>query len=148
MVMQNGVDNSKYLCKFYFFDVGIYRTIRPTGPLDSLEKAEGISYESLFFQELNAINDYYKLGYKIYYWRTSNNLEVDFVLYGNRGLKAFEIKRKAKIRSAELYSLKAFMQDYPATKAYCIYGGDRQMSEGNISIISLEYALKNLPDIL
>ena len=134
--------------KFYFFDAGVYRTLRPMGPLDTPEEVEGISYESLFFQELKAVNDYYGLGYKIYYWRTGSNLEVDFVLYGNRGLKAFEIKRRNKIPSSEFRGLKAFIKDYPTAKAYFIYGGERLMSEGAIDIIPMEYALKNLPAIL
>lgn len=134
--------------KFYFFDVGIYRTLRPMGPLDAPEEVEGISFESLLFQELKAINDYYGLGYKIYYWRTSNNLEVDFVLYGERGLKAFEIKRRGRVPSSELRGLKAFLKDYPTAKAYYIYGAERRMSEGDIDIIPLDYALKNLPAIL
>ena len=79
---------------------------------------------------------------------TSNNLEVDFVLYGERGLKAFEIKRRGKISSSELRSLKAFLKDYPTSKAYFIYRGERRMSEGRIDIIPMEYALKNLPEIL
>ena len=134
--------------KFYFFDVGIYRTLRPMGPLDAPEEVEGISFESLLFQELKAINDYYGLGYKIYYWRTSNNLEVDFVLYGERGLKAFEIKRRGRVSSSELRGLKAFLKDYPTARAYYIYGAERRMSEGDIDIIPLDYALKNLPAIL
>ena len=134
--------------KFYFFDVGIYRTLRPMGPLDAPEEVEGISFESLLFQELKAINDYYGLGYKIYYWRTSNNLEVDFVLYGERGLKAFEIKRRGRVPSSELRGLKTFLKDYPTAKAYYIYGAERRMSEGDIDIIPLDYALKNLPAIL
>jgi predicted AAA+ superfamily ATPase len=134
--------------KFYFFDVGVYRTLRPMGLLDAPEEVDGISYESLFFQELLAINDYLDLGYKIYYWRTSNNIEVDFVLYGVRGLKVFEVKRRGKITKSELHGLKAFLNDYPFAKAYCIYGGERQMSEGNIDILPLEYAMKSLNVIL
>src|SRR4030042_1289697 len=134
--------------KFYFFDVGVYRTIRPMGPLDTPEEVGGISYESFFFQELVAVNDYLGLGYKIYYWRTRNNIEVDFVLYGKRGLKVFEVKRKGKITKTNLRGLKAFLKDYPAAKAYCLYGGERKMSEGNINILPMEYALKNLNFIL
>src|SRR4030043_245874 len=130
--------------EFYFFDVGVYRTLRPMGHLDTPEEVDGISYESLFLQELLAINDYLGLKYKIYYWRTSNNVEVDFVLYGVRGLKVFEVKRKGKITNPDLCGLKAFLKDYPTAKAYCIYGGKRQMSENNIDILPLEYALKNL----
>ena len=134
--------------KFYFFDVGVYRALRPMGPLDAPDEVEGTSYESLFFQELKAVNDYYGFGYKIYYWRTSSNLEVDFVLYGNRGLKAFEIKKRGRIPTSGFKGLKAFLKDYPTAKAYFIYGGERQMSEDAIDIIPMEYALKNLPNVL
>ena len=66
--------------KFYFFDAGIYRTIRPMGPLDNPEGVSGISIETLFLQNLQAINDYYDFGYKIYYYRTALGVEVDFIL--------------------------------------------------------------------
>jgi len=36
------------------------------------------------------------------------------------------------------------VKDYPTAKAYFIYGGERQMSEGAIDILPMEYALKNL----
>lgn len=35
--------------KFYYFDVGIFRTLRPMGPLDSPEEAEGPCLETLCF---------------------------------------------------------------------------------------------------
>jgi len=84
----------------------------------------------------------------VHYWKTSNNIEVDFVLYGDRGLKIFEVKRKGKIPGSDLRGLKAFLNDYPYAKAYLIYGGKRQMSDGSINILPLEYAIKNLEVIL
>jgi uncharacterized protein len=134
--------------KFYFFDVGVYRTLRPAGPLDMPEEIEGISLETLLFQELNAANTDYGLGYKIYYWRTAGNTEVDFVLYGDKGMRAFEIKRTARVSGAMLKGLKSFLQDYPMSKAYFIYGGSRQMRDGKISILPIEDALKRLPELL
>src|SRR3990167_9175861 len=78
--------------KFYFFDVGVFRTLRPMGPLDSAAEAEGPGIETLFLQHLRAINDYYRLGFTLYYWRTATtHLEVDFVAYGEKGLYAFEM---------------------------------------------------------
>ncbi|MFT5208127.1 MAG: putative AAA+ superfamily ATPase, partial [Candidatus Omnitrophota bacterium] len=44
--------------KFYYFDVGIYRALRPRGPLDRSEEIDGHALETLFFQELTALNDY------------------------------------------------------------------------------------------
>lgn len=134
--------------KFYFFDAGVYKTIRPIGPLDSVSEIEGIALETLFFQELKAINDYYDLGYSLYYWRTANGIEVDFVLYGEKGLHAFEIKRTDKIRSLTTRALKIFQKDYPQAKCYLIYQGEGEMSEGKIRILPVEKALKSLKTIL
>ena len=134
--------------KFYFFDVGLYRTIRPAGPLDIPEEIGGHALETLFLQELIAMNAYSALGYNIFYWMTSNKVEVDFVLYGTKGIKAFEIKRTGKISSSMLKGLKAFQEDYPQSQAYFIYGGERRLREGEIEIIPMKEALKNLPQIL
>ncbi len=134
--------------KFYFFDVGVYRTLRPMGPLDMPEEAEGSAFETLLFQELNAINSTLNLGYKLYYWRTSNNMEVDFVLYGEKGIFAFEVKRTGRISKSMLKGLNSFLKDYPMARAYFIYGGERYMREEAIEIIPLSDILKKLPEIL
>ncbi|MEM7816495.1 MAG: ATP-binding protein [Candidatus Aenigmatarchaeota archaeon] len=134
--------------KFYFFDVGVYRTLRPAGPLDRPEEIEGIAFESLVFQELNAVNLSLNLGYKLYYWRTSNNIEVDFVLYGDKGIKAFEVKKTGKVNKEMLRGLKLFLRDYPFAKAYFIYGGERFLFEDKIQIVPIENFLKQLPKFL
>jgi len=134
--------------KFYFFDIGVYRTLRPMGSLDIPEEVEGAAFETLFFQELIAINDALSLGYTISYWRTSNNMEVDFVLYGDKGIHAFEIKRTGKMTKTMLRGLKSFLKDYPMAKAYFIYGGKRRMRDGAIEIVPISDALTELPAIL
>jgi predicted AAA+ superfamily ATPase len=134
--------------KFYFFDVGVYRTLRPMGPLDTPEEVDGIALETLFLQELIALNSALDLGYKILYWRTSNGKEVDFVLYGPKGLLSFEIKRTSRITSAMLGGLKSFLADYPMAKAYFVYGGNRRMHEGKIEVVPVLEILKNLKTLL
>ncbi len=134
--------------KFYLADVGIFRAIRPMGPLDQPEEAEGASLETLLFQELRAINDYLELGYDLFYWRTSNQVEVDFVLYGPRGLVALEIKRSRNISSKDLSGLRAFASDYPGTRLYVLYGGSRTEEIDGIRLIPIEDAFKRLPLLL
>lgn len=134
--------------KFYFFDTGVYRTIRPMGPLDMPEAAEGAAFESLFFQNLLAINDSLHLGYTMYYYRTATGLEVDFVAYGEKGIRAFEIKRTGRVSSATTRGLRHFSKEYPAAKCFLVYGGKRIMREGNIEILPAENALKDLPKLL
>lgn len=134
--------------KFYFFDVGLYRTLRPTGPLDIPEEIGGHAFETLVLQELVAINAYLTLDYNIFYWMTSHGVEVDFILYGEKGIKAFEVKRTGKISSSMLKGLKAFQEDYPQAQAYFIYGGERRLREGDIEILPIKEVLKDLPQIL
>ncbi len=134
--------------KFYFFDTGVYRTIRPMGPLDRPEEVEGMAYETLVFQELNAINSYLESGYKMFYWRTADDMEVDFVLYGNKGILAFEVKRTAKVSREMTRGLRAFLKAYPMAKAYLIYGGERRLRDDNIEIMPINDFLLSLPSML
>ena len=134
--------------KFYFFDAGVFRTLRPMGPLDTPEEAQGAALETLFLQEVKAVNDYSNYGYALFYWRAVTELEVDFVLYGPRGIRAFEIKRKSRIQDRDLKGLKVFLKQYPMSKAFCLYGGERRMTDEQIEIIPFVDALKNLPTIL
>ncbi len=134
--------------KFYLFDTGVYRAIRPRGPLDRPEEIEGIALETLVFQELLAVNDLHRLGYEVFYWRTSNGQEVDFVLYGERGIIAIEVKRTARIRARDLRGLKAFARDYPMATLYLFHGGDTRSYLDGITLIPVEEALRGLPGLL
>ncbi len=134
--------------KFYFFDTGVYRTIRPSGLLDTAEEIDGACLETLVLQHLLAINDYYHLRYQIYFWRTRNNVEVDFILYGEHGLHAIEIKRKRKLDHKDFSGLKAFAKDYPMAQLTLIYGGDEKLYIDNIQVLPVTQALFMLPEIL
>ncbi len=134
--------------KFYFFDVGVYRTVRVKGILDSSEEIEGIALETLFLQEILALNDYFDLGYQVYFWRTSTGLEVDFILYGANKFLAIEVKRTKIIHPKDLKGLKAFAKDFPEAQLYLFYGGDHELKIEDITVIPIEKALINLKEIL
>lgn len=125
--------------KFYFFDSGVYRAIRPKGPLDAPEEIDGIALETIVYQQLRAHNDYYQLGYELFYWHTrDDDFEVDFVLYGERGIKAFEVKRSKHISGKDLKGLKAFKKDYPDSDTYLLYGGEDKLQKGGITALPVE----------
>ncbi|MBI3955728.1 ATP-binding protein [Candidatus Gottesmanbacteria bacterium] len=134
--------------KFYFFDTGIYRTIRPASAFDQPEEIGGICLETLVMQNLRAVNDYLKLGYTMYYYRTITGGEVDFILYGPKGLLAFEVKRKRDIFPKDITGLKMFIEDYPTAKAYVLYGGQSKRYVGNVEVWPIAEALKNFPELL
>ena len=134
--------------KFFFFDAGVYRTLRPKGPLDRPEEIDGSALETLICQEICAVNDNWGLGYDLYYWRTANDLEVDFILYGKKGIHAIEVKRARTIRKREMSGLKAFLKDYPMAKGYLFYGGDRRMYQDGIELVPVLDGIKGLPALL
>ncbi|OGT22976.1 MAG: ATPase [Gammaproteobacteria bacterium RIFCSPHIGHO2_02_FULL_42_13] len=134
--------------KFYLFDVGVYRAVRPRGLLDSTEEIDGPALETVFLQHLSALNEYYSLGYALSYWRTSDGKEVDFVLYGDKGFLAFEVKRTSTIQSSDVRGLKAFKADYPEAKCYLIYSGIEKIHKNDMTFLPLTYALKNLLQII
>ncbi|MBM3886508.1 ATP-binding protein [Candidatus Dependentiae bacterium] len=134
--------------KFYFFDTGVYRTIRPRRPLDITEEIDGAALETLFLQSLRTVNDYNNLGYEIYFWRTQAGSEIDFIAYGNNGFHAFEIKRSTKINNKDLNALKSFGEDYPEAKLYFLYCGQLKLHIDNITCLPFEMTLKELPQIL
>lgn len=134
--------------KFFYFDTGVFRSIRPMGFLDSPEEAEGAALETLFLQEVCAINDYFNFKYDIYYWRTGNGMEIDFILYGTNGLMAIEIKRSERVLKKDLKSLKTFKLDFPQARLYILYGGKIEEFEDGVHIMPITNALKSLPELL
>lgn len=134
--------------KFYFFDAGVFRVLKSMGPLDSSHEIDGAVLETLFLQSLYAVNDYFDLNYHVYFWRTSTGTEVDFVIYGPRGLHAFEIKRSAQLNTKDLKGLQAFGADYPEAKLHFINMGKQREYHNNIEVIPMLQALKELPELI
>ncbi|MBN1675756.1 MAG: ATP-binding protein [Kiritimatiellae bacterium] len=134
--------------KFYLFDAGVYRAARPRGPLDAPEQIDGAALETLAFQELRAVNHNLGLDYTLHYWRTPGGMEVDFVLYGPRGIVAFEVKRSRRIRGHDLRGLRAFIADYPMAKGYILYGGEQRRHFDGVTAIPVGDALLSLAELL
>jgi predicted AAA+ superfamily ATPase len=90
--------------KFYVFDAGVFRSLRPRGPLDAPEEIDGPSLEGLVAQHLRALCQRRPGG---------AGLEVVFVLYGPDLFLAVEVKRTSCLHHRDLSPLKAFREDYP-----------------------------------
>lgn len=113
--------------KFYFFDAGVYRSVRPRGPLDRAEEIDGCAFEGLVAQHLRAWIAYSGRNCELFYWRTRAGTEVDFVVYGEDGFWAIEVKNTATVRSRDLRGLKTFCNDYPECEPVFVYRGDQRL---------------------
>ena len=99
-------------------------------------------------QQLRAVNDYYKLKYTIYYWKTTTDIEVDFVLYGPRGIKVFEIKLSKRVKPKDLKGLRTFKKDYPDSDLFFVYGGNEELYIDDVRVIPADTCLKKILEIL
>ncbi len=130
--------------KFFFFDVGVFRALRPRGPLDRPEEIDGPALEGLLLQELIAENEYLNRKYNFFCWKAQKSLDVDIVMYGPAGLIAIEIKRTARLRGGELDGLKLFKKDYPMAKTYFIWGSDEERNIDGVNIIPMQKFLTQI----
>lgn len=130
--------------KFYFFDAGVFQSIRPIGPLDNAEVISGHVIETLVAEHLRAWIDYSDKQGKLYFWRTKSGLEVDFIIYGEIGFFAIEVKKSEFIQAKDLKGLQEFKKDYPDSKVMLLYGGKEKIMINNILCIPINDFLINL----
>jgi predicted AAA+ superfamily ATPase len=130
--------------KFYLFDAGVYRSLRPSGPLDRPEEIEGAALEGLVAQHLRAWIDYSEADYDMYFWRTRSGVEVDFVVYGAEGFWALEVKNTRRVRPEDLRGLESFKADYPESEVLLLYRGTERMKIGNVTCLPVEELLRRL----
>jgi len=130
--------------KFYYADSGIFRSLRPVGPLDIPEEVAGAALEGLLAQHLRAWIAYGRGDVELYFWRTKSGSEVDFVLYGPATFLAIEVKGSRSVHSKDVRSLKAFLEDYPQARALLLYGGPDRLRISGITCLPYGEFLRGL----
>jgi len=61
--------------------------------------------------------------------------EVDFVLYGERGIRAIEVKMAHNVRPADLGSLLRFRMDFPQAKTALVYLGRKRSFDRGVEVV-------------
>lgn len=133
--------------KFFFFDAGVFRANRLSGPLDSPAEIDGAALEGLVAQHLRAWCDYSRGNHQLYYWQTRSKVEVDFVVYGENAFHALEVKNSSQVRPEDLRGLKSFGTDFPESKLWLVYRGrERLLRDGILCVPCEEFLLQLKPD--
>ena len=130
--------------KFYFFDSGVFRALRPKGPLDRPSEIDGCALEGLVFQHLRAWKDYGGVRASLGYWRTKAGVEVDFVVYGEADFTAIEVKNAEVLHPGDFSGLKAFGDDYPEAERLLLYRGRERFRRDGILVLPVEEFLGGL----
>jgi predicted AAA+ superfamily ATPase len=129
--------------KLFLFDSGVFRAIRPKGPLDRPDEIDGAALEGLVAQHLRAWLAYMGQNGELFFWRTRSGVEVDFVVYGDVGFWAIEVKNAARVRLEDTRSLETFGDDYPQAELALLYRGTRRERSGRV-ILPIEEFLRSL----
>ncbi len=96
--------------KFYFFDLGIVNSLLKRKQVIPGTETYGAAFEHFIYQEIALHSHYSGKRYGITYWRTTSQIEVDFIL-GNHQV-ALEIKSTDNVQARHLKGLKAFAEEY------------------------------------
>lgn len=96
--------------KIYFYDLGIRNAVINDFSVFETRNDKGALFENFIVNQFIAKNNYKDLFQNLYFWRTSNQQEVDLVIKKNQEIKALEIKwNSKKMKNKSL----AFTNKYP-----------------------------------
>lgn len=135
--------------KFYFFDVGVYRVLRPRGILDNFQEIEGLALEGLVAQHLRSWVFSQQEPHSLSFWRTQTKLEVDFIIYGPKGFWAIEVKRSSNLGPDDVRAMSAFQEEYPEAQCLFVVPCKRRENYRGFPLVPIEEFLLNItPDHL
>jgi len=130
--------------KWYYVDAGVFRSLRPAGPLDRPSEIDGAALEGLVAEHLRAWTAYSGARHTLAYWRTRSGVEVDFVVYGPDTFVAVEVKNTATVRSEDLKGLTTFLEDYPEASGVFLYRGKQRLKKGPVTCVPVDLWLRGL----
>ncbi len=130
------------MAKYYFFDVGVVRSLTHASVLQDLKSPDvGLYFEHWVFHELQTSCDY-KVHKSLHTWRSTNQFEVDFILDETW---AIEVKAKTHITQRDLKGLCALQEEQLCTRYSVVcFAPERLVLENGIEIIPFEQWVKEL----
>jgi predicted AAA+ superfamily ATPase len=83
----------------------------------------------------------------LHYWQTRSRVEVDFIVYGESGLYAVEVKSSRQVRPEDLRALENFSEEYPQCRRYLLYRGKERLKRNGVMCLPCEeFLLALTPD--
>ncbi len=130
--------------KFYYFDSGVFQSLRPKNLFDQESEREGAALEGLVAQHLKAWVDAQLEIHQLHFWKTVSKVEVDFIVSGPDCFLAIEVKNGTVIHPGDLRGLQTFQEDYPNATPIILYRGKHKYKEKGILCYPVEEYLKKI----
>ena len=128
--------------KFYLFDVGLTNHLLKRGPIEIGGESFGNAFEHFIYMELLAYSHYSGKDFAISYWRTTSQLEVDFILGDHQ--VAVEVKGVPEVKTNHLRGLHAFAEEYKVQKQIVVSLDPRKRLLGSCNIFPWQQFLNAL----
>jgi uncharacterized protein len=128
--------------KFYFFDVGIANFLLKRKNIEFGAETFGSAFEHFIYMEILAYSQYSGKLFPIYYWRTTSQIEVDFIL-GDHEV-ALEVKSTENVQTKHLKGLKAFNEEYTTKRNIVVSCDPYPRKMGEIDVMPWKVFLTKL----
>ncbi len=110
--------------KFYFFDLGIKRSLEGTLTVDLVENRYGFgkAFEHFIIAEAVRLNSYFEKDYRFSYLRTKDDAEIDLIIERpGLPLALVEIKSTEQADERDIRTLHNFKKDMgPNVETFCL----------------------------
>ncbi|NJL26833.1 MAG: DUF4143 domain-containing protein [Thermoanaerobaculia bacterium] len=128
--------------KFFFFDPGVARALTGRQAYPATPEELGPLLETVVLHELRAFLNYTGRDYPLYFWRTYDGVEVDFLFETQDGFVAIEVK-STKLWDKRFHrGLRRLCSDLGAerTKCFGLYLGERSALWDDVQVLpALEF---------
>jgi len=132
--------------KFYLFDSGVARALSGRLPYPASPEERGPLLETLIHNELSAYLEYSGLGYPLFFWRTPDGVEVDFLCETASGYTAIEVKAATGWRPAASRGPARLSAELRPKKVRCfgVYLGAREATYEPCRVLPVTDFLRRL----
>ncbi|MBN8536706.1 MAG: ATP-binding protein [Deltaproteobacteria bacterium] len=132
--------------KFYFFDTGVKKCLE--GSLEQIPvlgtSVFGELFETMLILEIRKLNSYYEQSYKLSFFKTKYDVEIDLILTKNRQNILIEIKSSDSINDNEINKIGKITEDFPnVKKIFMLSRHPKKLSIGNVQCIPWLEFLRN-----
>ena len=128
--------------KFYFFDLGIVNFLLKRGEIQQGSEIFGKVFEHFIYQVIVAYSHYSRLHFPLAFWRTSSQLEIDFVL-GDHEV-AIEVKSTKMALGNHLKGIRAFKEEYRPKRSIVVSLDSSARVVDGIEILPWRFFLEKL----
>lgn len=105
----------------------------------AMSRELGSFYELLIYHHIRVLTRLLTPSARLYFWRTGQGSEVDFVLEYGRKLIVFEVKHRSQANFGDTAGLRAFIAAYPHTQAGIVVTNGRAIQRLDEKIIAIPW---------